>query len=214
MAHSPQFWNRIAQRYAKKPIEDVPAYEKKLSVMMTYLAPHMKVLEIGCGTGSTAIQIAPLVTHIDALDISSEMLDIATARAQSAEVQNIQFLETDIDRFDAAPQSYDVVLGMSVLHLLEARDRSLASVAQLLKPGGYFISSTPCMGDFMAYFRYIAPVGQRLGLLPTVRVFTSAELEQAILLSGFSIDYYWRPSKNKSVFIVAKRKYREPTPHQ
>ena len=53
------FWNRIANRYSKQPVGDETAYQKKLQITRDYLEPHMEVLELGCGTGSTAIAHAP-----------------------------------------------------------------------------------------------------------------------------------------------------------
>ncbi len=58
------FWDRIAERYAKQPIADEAAYQKKLQVTRDYFRPDMAVLEFGCGTGSTAIAHAPYVKHV------------------------------------------------------------------------------------------------------------------------------------------------------
>jgi ubiquinone/menaquinone biosynthesis C-methylase UbiE len=55
MAQATQFWNKIAEKYSQQPIADEAAYQKKLAVTRDYFRPDMEVLEIGCGTGSTAI---------------------------------------------------------------------------------------------------------------------------------------------------------------
>ena len=75
----------------------------------------------------------------------------------------------------------------------------------MLKPGGIFVTSTACLGDTMAFFKFIAPIGKFLGLMPLVQVFTSKELENSLINAGFGIDYQWQPGKGKSVFIVAKK---------
>jgi len=61
MDQSAKFWDKIAERYSKRPIADEAAYEKKLQVTREYFRPDMEVLEFACGTGSTAIEVAPLV---------------------------------------------------------------------------------------------------------------------------------------------------------
>ena len=58
MPPSSKFWDRIAARYARKPVADEAAYRRKLAVTRDYLAPDMDVLEFGCGTGSTAIVLS------------------------------------------------------------------------------------------------------------------------------------------------------------
>ena len=81
MHHSAKFWDKIAERYSKQPIADEAAYQKKLKVTQEYFQPDLEVLEFGCGTGSTAIIHAPYVKHIRAIDISSNMIDIAQDKA-------------------------------------------------------------------------------------------------------------------------------------
>ena len=51
MDKSARFWDRIAERYSKRPISDEAAYQKKLQVTREYLRPDMELLEIGCGKG-------------------------------------------------------------------------------------------------------------------------------------------------------------------
>ena len=68
MAQATQFWDKIAEKYSQQPIADEAAYQKKLAVTRDYFRPDMEVLEIGCGTGSTAILHAPYVKHIIKID--------------------------------------------------------------------------------------------------------------------------------------------------
>ena len=58
-----RFWDRVAEGYAKKPVADEAAYQKKLQVTRDYFRPDMEVLEFGCGTGSTAIAHAPSMSR-------------------------------------------------------------------------------------------------------------------------------------------------------
>jgi cyclopropane fatty-acyl-phospholipid synthase-like methyltransferase len=62
------FWNKLADKYSRRPIADEAAYQKKLDVTRQYFEPDMEVLEIGCGTGTTAIAHAPFVKHIHATE--------------------------------------------------------------------------------------------------------------------------------------------------
>lgn len=205
MDRSAGFWDRIAERYARKPVADEAAYQRKLEVTRGYLRPDMEVLEIGCGTGSTAIVHAPFVKHIRAVDISSKMIEIAQRKADAANISNVTFERSAVEELRVPDGSLDAVLALSLLHLLDDREALIARVYDMLKPGGVFVTSTACLGDDMKYIRFIVPVGRFLGLMPLVKVFTRKELEDSFTAAGFRIDYRWHPGKGKALFIVASK---------
>ncbi len=206
MAQSAKFWDRVAERYSKQPIADKSAYQKKLQITREYFQPDMEVLEFGCGTGSTAITHAPYVKHIQAIDISSKMIQIAQGKADTKNVDNVTFRRSTIDEFSVSDQTLDAVLGLSILHLLDNKEEVIAKVHKMLKPGGIFITSTACIGDtMMKYFKVIVPIGKLFGLMPLVKVFTTKELEDSFTDAGFEIGYQWQPGKGKAVFIVARK---------
>lgn len=205
MSEPAKFWDWIATRYAKKPVADEAAYQKKLQVTRGYLRPDMEVLEFGCGTGSTAIAHAPYVKHIQAIDISSKMLEIAREQLAVNGVTNVRFEQAGIDEFSAPNQTYDAVLGLSILHLLDDRDAVIAKVHNMLKPSGVFVSSTVCLGGSNPFLPVILRIGRFLGLLPLVQFFTAQELEDSLTGASFQIDHLWQPGKDKAVFIVARK---------
>jgi ubiquinone/menaquinone biosynthesis C-methylase UbiE len=212
MNQSVKFWDNTAERYSKQPIADEAAYQKKLQVTRDYFQPDMEVLEIGCGTGSTAIAHAPYVKHIRAIDFSSNMIEIARSKADAQNIKNVTFEQSTIDQFSVPDQTYDAVLGLSILHLLENKEEAIAKVYKMLKPDGIFVTSTVCLGDTMAWFKLIAPIGKFLGFFPLVKVFTVKDLEKSLTDAGFKIDYQWQAGNYKSqavkakiVFIVAKK---------
>ena len=197
------FWDKIAERYSKQSVADEAAYQKKLQITREYFQPDMEVLEFGCGTGSTAITHAPYVKHIQAIDISSKMIEIAQGKANAKNVHNVTFKRSAIDEFSVSDQTLDAVLGLSILHLLANREEVIAKVYKMLKPGGIFVTSTACIGDTMKLFKVVAPIGKLFGL--TLKVFTTNELENSLTDAGFEIDYRWQPGKGKAVFIVATK---------
>ena len=212
MNSSAKFWNKIAKGYSRQPIADEAAYQKKLQVTREYFQPSMEVLEFGCGTGSTAIAHAPYVQHIQAIDFSSNMIEIAQGKADAQNIQNVTFEQASIDELSVPDRTYDAVLGLNVLHLLENKEEVIAKVYKMLQPGGLFITSTVCLGDTMAWFKLIAPIGKFLGLFPLVKVFTIKDLEKSLTDVGFAIDRQWQAGDYKSpigkakiVFIVAKK---------
>ena len=205
MTTSTKFWDKIADKYSKQPIADEVSYQKKLKVTQNYFKPDMSVLEFGCGTGSTALIHAPYVKHIRAIDISGNMIAIAKGKAEAQDIKNITFEQLTIEELEVEDCTYDAVLGLSILHLLEDKESAIAKIYKMLKPGGIFVTSTTCMGDAMSWFKLVAPIGKALGFFPLVRVFTAQHLIESLTNAGFALEYQWQPSKDKAVFIVAKK---------
>tara|TARA_R110002110_G_scaffold376568_1_gene586485 strand:- start:62028 stop:62651 length:624 start_codon:yes stop_codon:yes gene_type:complete len=205
MGQAHKFWDRHAARYAKSPIADEDSYQRKLKVTREYLRPDMEVLEFGCGSGSTALLHAPFVKHIYATDISEKMIEIARAKADAQKVTNVDFEVAALDDLNNRDETYDVVLGLNILHLVEDRDAAISRVRAMLKPGGVFVSGTSCLSETMKCFKVIGPVGKFFGLLPTIRVFTPQDLVTSMTRGGFEIEHQWQPGKGKSMFIVARK---------
>jgi ubiquinone/menaquinone biosynthesis C-methylase UbiE len=199
------FWDKLADRYAAKPIADQTAYRTKLARTQEFLRPDMELLEFGCGTGGTAIAHAPHVRHIRAIDFSENMLAHGRRAAAQAGIDNISFERVDIATIPLAPESLDIVLGLSVLHLLPDRDAIIGKVYAALKPGGLFISSTACLGDSMRFFSFIAPIGRWLGKLPYLDIMSRAELVASMTHAGFAIEHDWQPSLMAAVFLIARK---------
>lgn len=205
MSQAIKFWDSIAERYSKQPIADEASYQKKLQVTREYFRSDMEVLEFGCGTGSTAIIHAPYISHIRAIDSSSKMVKIAQGKANAQDINNITFEQSTIEEITIPDQSLDVVLGLSILHLLDDKEAAITKVYKMLKPGGLFVTSTACLGDTMGWVNLITAITRFVSFLPQVKVFTIKELETSLTAANFDIDYQWQPDKDKAVFIVAKK---------
>ncbi|MDX1625664.1 MAG: class I SAM-dependent methyltransferase [Wenzhouxiangellaceae bacterium] len=206
MTKSARFWSWIAPRYSRKPMADMESYRTKLAITQRHFHRDMEVLELGCGTGGTAVEHAPHVAHIRAVDISPRMIEIARKRASEAGIENVDFEVSDIGELELDDESQDAVLLLGLLHLVDDRDRLLQRVAHTLKPGGLIVSSTACMRDGANWIRPMVAVGHALGLLPMVCLFSREELRESMIRAGFEIEHEWQPEgKNKAVFIIARK---------
>lgn len=207
MSESDKFWDGAAEKYAKSPVSDEATYQRKLTETQSFFAPDMRILEFGCGTGTTAVHHAGHVLHIDAIDISENMLEIGRGRAKEADVENIEFTLGTLTEFNADIASMDVVLGLNVLHLIPDWRAHIAEAARILKPGGIFVSSTGCLGNsFLRFLKLVVPLGKRLGIMPDVFVLTEAELASEIEGAGFRIETQWHHGmKDIDVFIIARK---------
>lgn len=207
MPDKAKFWDGTAEKYSKQPIANQKAYEIKLDLTREYFTPDSQVLEFGCGTGSTAILHAPFVKHIDAIDVSQEMIRIAKDKLEPAGVQNVTFRVADMDRFQATPESYDAVLGLNILHLLDDRMAAMREVYKALKPGGHFISSTACLREKLLFTLIdpLFPLMHALGQWPKVYRLSASRIQRDMEQIGFKTVHYWQPDNGIGVFMVGQK---------
>lgn len=201
-----RFWDKTAQKYSKQAITDIASYEHKLEKTREYLSTDSTVLEVGCGTGSTALIHAPFVKQYLGLDLSSEMISIANAKLKESSTNNLSFTTSPLSDFSTETE-FDTVLALNVLHLIDDRDETIKQIYGLLDSNGLFISTTVCLADNLKFFKMLAPIGRLLGVFPLLRVFSQTQLKQSLVNNGFSIDYVWSPEKNRfgTIFIVARK---------
>ncbi|WP_163847562.1 class I SAM-dependent methyltransferase [Pseudooceanicola aestuarii] len=205
MKDATAFWDGMARSYADRPISDPAAYDRTLDRVRSYLAPSDRVLEVGAGTGTTAIRLRPHVGSYEATDLSDNLIQIARQRAAEADAAPITFRTADLmERPEGAP--YDVVMAFNLLHLVEDIDTALAHLAGLVKPGGYVITKSACLGSGLHWMRPMIWVMQQLGRAPYVAFRNVEELQNAVERQGLKIletgNYPARPINR---FIVAQK---------
>lgn len=203
-----RFWDRMARRYAANPIADEAGYERTVEATRSYLKSSDLAYEFGCGTGTTALKLAPSAARITATDISSEMIAIAREKATAEGCANAVFEVGTPEAASWPDASFDVAVGFNILHLIEARDPTYRAIHRLLKPGGLFISKTPCLKEMNFALRLVLPPMQLIGKAPYVAIFNAEELEREIASAGFEIVERARHgsrAKDARIFLVARK---------
>lgn len=181
------FWNDLAERYAARPVADPTAFDRKIAITQSRMRLSDVVLEVGCGTGSLALRLAPHAAQIHGLDISREMIRIAKRKAARQEVDNVSFHVGPFDETFAefGPGSVDGICAYSILHLLDDRHAALKRIHTLLKPGGFFISSTVCLGETWVPYGPLLTVMRWLGKAPAVKILKTDTLVEDMRRAGF-----------------------------
>jgi ubiquinone/menaquinone biosynthesis C-methylase UbiE len=206
MGDSERFWDARADRYSRKPVKDAENYEKTLDRTRKHLSSNDEVLEVGCGTGTTALLLAPCVKRITASDISSRMIEIAREKAAAEKVENVRFDRGTLFDEGLEKRSFDIVMGFNLLHLLEDLPDAVRRINELLKPGGLFISKTVCLGERSRVWAVLVAVMRAFGLAPYVRCLKVAELEGIIADADFDvIETDFLPPSPPVRYIVARK---------
>jgi SAM-dependent methyltransferase len=210
VARKARFWDRIARQYAADPVADPVGYEATLKRVQGLLSAGHDVLEIGCGTGTTALRLAPFTRRLRATDVSAEMITIAREKLAAAPVPQLSFEVADADVSVVAPGSQDVVLAFNLLHLVDDLDHTLALAALALRPGGLLLAKTPCVGEMNPLIPCLAlPLARALGKAPPVLCFKAPALQAAMLRQGLELlaveRHGTRKGKDIRVFTVARK---------
>jgi 2-polyprenyl-3-methyl-5-hydroxy-6-metoxy-1,4-benzoquinol methylase len=181
-----KFWDRTAIFYDKEEKKDELSYQRFIEKARNYLKVNDIVLDFGCGTGLVCNEIADNVNMIYAIDISSEMIEIARTKAFECNIHNINFVHTTIfdERFKR--DSIDVIIVLNVLHLLEDPQKVIQRIYELLKPEGLIISATPCMGE-RPVLNSLFSIGSKIGITPEIKSFKISGLEHSFIKEKFKI---------------------------
>ncbi len=205
------FWDKAAQKYSKSKISDMDAYTYTLGRTRSYLSATDNVLELGCGTGSTALLLAENVAHITASDLSGNMIKVGQEKAADQGISNVTFVQSDVMGSAIGDGPYDAVMAFNLLHLLQDPRAAIRRVHGMLKPGGLFISKSVCTPGAQLPFKFrlilmVLPLMQWLGKAPYVNFMDIEELEAMVAAEGFEImeagNY---PAAPPCRYIVAKK---------
>ena len=203
------FWDRIARKYAADPVADMAGYEVTLQRVQALLSVNHEVLEIGCGTGSTALRLASGTRRLMATDVSIGMIAIAREKLAVQPVAQLSFTVADADATVFGKEAYDAVLAFNLLHLVDNLDRAIAVAVHSLKPGGLFISKTPCLSEMNPLVSRLAlPLMRAIGKAPHLLCFDGNRLQSAIAHQGLdilSVERHGTRGKDIRVFIVARK---------
>jgi predicted TPR repeat methyltransferase len=178
------FWDKAAEKYAKDAISDMSAYEATRDRIGEILEPHHRVLELGCGTGSTALELADMVASYVGTDVSAKMVAIAQSKQSSETPAQLSFEVHDAAELPSGP--HDVILTLNLLHLVPNLEDVLAQIYEALPSGGLLIAKTGLLQDGAWYLRWMIPVMRAIGKAPYVRSLGEVELLGLLNKTGFS----------------------------
>lgn len=202
-----KFWNRVANQFDKlsKHFERPPSEKAK-----NFLNVNDIVLDFGCATGTVTIELSDYVKEIKGIDISSRMIVAAKRKVSEVNIKNIDFMQATIDDERLITNSFNVIIAFNILHFFQDTQNVLKRLNKLLKPGGFIIIATACMGQktFSNSLQYLlfTPL-IKLGIIPYMKFFIITELKNAIESINFQIIELANLDSPTNYFIVAKKPY-------
>jgi ubiquinone/menaquinone biosynthesis C-methylase UbiE/DNA-binding transcriptional ArsR family regulator len=97
------------------------------------------LLDLGTGTGRMLEIVAPRVEHAIGIDLSREMLAVARANLEKANLRNCTIRQGDIYQLPFADQSFDAAIFHQVLHYADRPSLAIAEAARMVRPDGRLV---------------------------------------------------------------------------
>jgi len=111
------------------------------------LKPGQTVVDLGSGAGLDAFVARRVVGEsgrVIGVDFAPEMVEKARSNAETLGVENVEFVEGDIEDLPLDAEIADVVLSNCVLNLVPDKVQAFAEMLRVLRPGGHF-----CVSDIV-----------------------------------------------------------------
>jgi ubiquinone/menaquinone biosynthesis C-methylase UbiE len=125
-------WEPQAAAWATLTRSGWNPYERWLPAFLEVVpAPGRRTLDVGCGEGTVARELAALGHAVAGLDVSPSLVALAREAAPCAE-----FVVGDAAALPFEDGAFDLVLAVNVLMNVDDLDAAIAEAARVLEPGG------------------------------------------------------------------------------
>ena len=152
-------------------------WQRRVRLLTAHLNPDMHVLEIGCGTGLLTQELQHSEADINAIDISPDLLSIAKKKITS---KNIKFTLENAYDLSFEDESFDTVIGSSILHHLNIH-KALSEFHRVLKPGGTICFTEPNMlNPIIAVQKNISFIKKIMGDTPDETAFIKWKIKDQL----------------------------------
>ena len=179
-------FDRAAERYDDSRV--VRSYQRRTQALVVddlRIERGMRVLDLGCGTGTATLEIA---SHLEGtgkvvgLDLSEEMLEQAKQKLTELGYTNVEFVLRSASDLNY-DEYFDHVLSTNAFHHFADKQDVFARVYKSLRPGGIFMVQDIC--DDFVLMKALDLLG-KLGEKAHVGSTTSRELRNLLISTGFS----------------------------
>ncbi len=158
-------------------------WQRRSGLLMGSLISGMKVLELGCGTGLLTREIVTKKVLLTSIDISPDLMEIAKKNIIDS---NVEFIIENACQMSFNDQTFNAVIGSSVLHHLDI-DSALSEIFRVLKPGGHIVFTEPnMMNPQIAFQKNIKFLKKTIGDSPDESAFFTWSVRKKLQKTGFT----------------------------
>jgi 2-polyprenyl-3-methyl-5-hydroxy-6-metoxy-1,4-benzoquinol methylase len=176
--------------------------------------PHLKLLDVGAGSGTISVSFAKLIPdgHVTGIDLNANILPRARAVAEMAGVKNVDFQQGSVFKLPFADETFDITVCHQVLIHIGTPWEALREMLRVTKRGGIVAaregdyeteSVSPELPELLKFHKLMAGLMSANGGTPTAgRQLLSWALkvgvEQSQITLSCSTLLYYTPSERKT----------------
>jgi ubiquinone/menaquinone biosynthesis C-methylase UbiE len=130
----------------------------RFKILINTNVKGQKILELGCGKGSYAFELAKIKANISGIDISEVAIEYSENKAKELKlVENTDFQVMNAEELDFEDARFDRLFGSSILHHLDL-NKSISELARVLASNGEAIFIEPLGHNvFINLYRKLTP---------------------------------------------------------
>lgn len=152
-----------AQRYDPLLLDDNPGQRQYFRQLFdTYLPGKVSsVLDIGCGSAFYFPLLNDRADRLVGLDASPDMLREAARVVERDCGQHVSLAQGVAGNLDFPDQSFDVVLGLDLLHHVPDVAQAVYEIHRVLAPGGFYLGLEPNVLNPLIFVAHLIPRHER-----------------------------------------------------
>jgi len=192
-----EIYNKVAEEYDRL-VTPCRICQFLTLIHELHLRGNEKVLELGCGPGALSIEIGKILPkgEVVGIDISENMIKLASAKAKGLRLENVKFEVNDAQNLKSPNESFDVVVTSMLLHWIPDAPKFLSEAYRVLRIGGKIglISPAPelyselrqayqnLMKRYEEYYE-----GTKTREIIGIRIYSPKETQELLCATGFKI---------------------------
>lgn len=137
-------YNSAADHFDDAPLAFWERYGRR-TVELLSLQPGATVLDVGCGTGASALPAAELVRphgSVLGVDLAEKLLEKARVKAAQRQIHNVEFRLADMMALGVPDAQYDAVMSVFSIFFLPDMEAAVTELWRMVKPGGKLAITT------------------------------------------------------------------------
>jgi ubiquinone/menaquinone biosynthesis C-methylase UbiE len=140
LVHERVFAGGFAEEYARKHQKIAEKFGREITKKLTQRGfQGDRILDAGCGFGATALVLAQAFpqSEVVGIDLSEPLLELASRAAQAAGLgERVTFEKADVQQIPYGDDSFDTVINLQMLHIVEDPLATLNEMERVLAPDG------------------------------------------------------------------------------
>jgi len=156
-------WELVSEGYSEESSTVMLPFARH-AIALTELSPSARVLDVATGPGVLALELAPRVQRVDAVDFSAAMLEQLERRRRALGIENVFARLADGQALPFSDASFDAAFSLFGLMFFPERDKGFSELYRTLRPGGVAVVSSwapvdqsPLMGLMFGALRAADP---------------------------------------------------------